>query len=153
MEDIKTTSILHFCRDEVNRQGYDMNNREGFDKVVCMLKAWNYALNRHYLDVHDISTLGNMVEPNKNHSLLEFRKCNVKVGGYIAPPPNVVYGMIANLSHNMYSMTPDEAYLEFQRIHPFVDGNGRVGKIIHNFLNKTLHDPILIKDYFGGGNP
>ena len=49
--------------------------------------------------------------------------------------------------------TADDAYLEFQRIHPFVDGNGRVGKILHNWLNDTLHDPILVKDYFGGGNP
>lgn len=38
-------------------------------------------------------------------------------------------------------------------IHPFYDGNGRTGKILHNWLLGTLDDPVLVYDYFGGGNP
>lgn len=36
---------------------------------------------------------------------------------------------------------------------PFADGNGRTGKILHNWLLGTLNDPVLVTDYFGGGNP
>ena len=29
------------------------------------------------------------------------------------------------------------------RNHPFIDGNGRTGKIIYNWINSSLYDPIL----------
>jgi fido (protein-threonine AMPylation protein) len=49
--------------------------------------------------------------------------------------------------------TVDEWYLAFEWIHPFRDGNGRTGKVLHNWLNGTLDDPVLVSDYFGAGNP
>ena len=49
--------------------------------------------------------------------------------------------------------TVDDWYVAYEWIHPFGDGNGRTGKILHNWLNGTLDDPVLVPDYFGGGNP
>ena len=48
--------------------------------------------------------------------------------------------------------TVDEWYLAYEWIHPFRDGNGRSGKILHNWLGGTLDDPVLVPDYFGHGN-
>ena len=45
-------------------------------------------------------------------------------------------------------MTPEEAYKEFQIIHPFEDGNGRVGKIIYNKLKNSLDNPTFPPIFF-----
>lgn len=52
-----------------------------------------------------------------------------------------------------YVETADDWYLAFEAIHPFGDGNGRTGKILHCWLLDTLEWPVLVHDYFGSGNP
>lgn len=51
------------------------------------------------------------------------------------------------------SETVDDWYLAFEAVHPLADGNGRTGKILHNWLLGTLGEPVLVADYFGHGNP
>lgn len=47
----------------------------------------------------------------------------------------------------------DLAYKAFEEIHPFYDGNGRTGKIIYNWLNGTLLDPVWPYNWWGVSNP
>lgn len=119
-----------------------------------MIDAWAYALfhQNHLPTDIDILALGHRIEPEVNR-LDRFRSIGVMVGGRICPNGIEVPGLIDKWLQNLPSMTPDEAYLEFEMIHPFVDGNGRVGKILHNWLNDTLHDPVLVPNFFGGSNP
>jgi hypothetical protein len=51
------------------------------------------------------------------------------------------------------AVTADDWYLLYEAVHPFGDGNGRSGKVLHNWLLGTLAEPVLVRDYFGGGNP
>jgi len=46
-------------------------------------------------------------------------------------------------------LTPVEFYKYFQEIHPFVDGNGRVGAILFNYFNQTMDNPVHPPDIFG----
>jgi len=62
-----------------------------------------------------------------------------------------VAGQVAPLIERVE--TADDWYLAYEAIHPFADGNGRTGKILHNWLLRTLDQPELVADYFGGGNP
>ncbi len=74
----------------------------------------------------------------------------VRVGRHIAPAPRHVPTLMADLleTYNKKENNPLEriAYFhpEFERIHPFCDGNGRVGRAILNFQLKTHGFPPII---------
>lgn len=161
--------IAAFCAGEVKRQGhlvFDPN--DGGLRLAWMLYAWEFAALRFAAgeqrpSIETIQSLGRLVERSNEFG---FRRCNVRVGDHIAPPYEQVRAQMTNLWGTIGNvmprqgrwgiaggMTADDFYVEFQRIHPFRDGNGRVGKILHNWILGTLDAPVLIEDYFGWGNP
>ncbi|MBT4393419.1 MAG: Fic family protein [Candidatus Peribacter sp.] len=91
-----------------------------------------------------------------------FRKTKeyVRVGKHIAPAPEKLPSLIDNLMADF----ADESehildriilfHLAFEHIHPFLDGNGRVGRALLNFQLKSVgYPPVIIrnkekKDYY-----
>lgn len=78
----------------------------------------------------------------------------VRVGSYIAPAPEHIEQLLDNLltdyesSHDEYFLDRiSRFHLEFERIHPFVDGNGRIGRVLIN-MQLMLHgfSPVIIRN-------
>ena len=147
--------IVRFCAEEVRRQG------RGPLEVAGMVNAWEDALRKFKygrfmnLEQHTkaVQRWGHLIEPEANEPR-RWRSCNVRVGNHICPPLNEVPHLMSRYLDMFPSMNADEAYLEFERIHPFRDGNGRVGKILFNWKNDTMSRPVFPPDFFGGiANP
>lgn len=96
----------------------------------------------------------------------EFRRSQNWIGGtrpgdavYVPPPPEEVMpcmGALEKFLHNDPERTPPLlkaalAHVQFESIHPFLDGNGRVGRLLISFIlfsDKVLREPLLYLSLF-----
>lgn len=93
-----------------------------------------------------VSPETNAIHPNR------YRQTLVQIGAHICPEPALVPRLVSELFYKIKSITNPIIraiyfHHELIRIHPFVDGNGRVTRIAKNWmLMYDLYPPIFIND-------
>jgi Fic family protein len=91
----------------------------------------------------------------------EFRRSQNWIGGtrpgnalYVPPPPHLVVPCMGELEAFLHADLPDLpvlvkaalVHVQFETIHPFLDGNGRLGRLLITFLlceRGILREPLL----------
>jgi hypothetical protein len=137
--------MVLFCAMECEVQ------QSGEMSVYYMLDAYLWAHNRGGVKLptdQDIVVLGSLVEPEKNAK--GYRKIPVEVSGNVIGSDNIASQMFMLSTLTLNDITPEEFYQEFESIHPFIDGNGRVGAILYNWYRGSLHNPERPPFYVGG---
>jgi Fic family protein len=84
--------------------------------------------------------------------------CTLATASFVPPPPHAVpeaLGDLENFLHRDDGLPPlvkiALAHVQFETIHPFLDGNGRIGRLLITFLlteRGVLHKPVLYLSHY-----
>jgi Fic family protein len=143
------------------------------EEVVNYIKAMNYGLERLkelplslrlFREIHEILLQG---VRGSERSPGEFRKsqnwigpagCSLSTATFVPPPPHEMIQALGELEiyfHSDEKIPPlikiGLIHAQFETIHPFLDGNGRMGRLLITFWlcqQKILNKPLLYLSYF-----
>ncbi len=123
-----------------------INERELFEakNLARVVSYVNKKAKEQELTIEIILLLHKMLISNIRDDIAgRFRKNNeyVRVGNYIAPNPKEIFGRLEKMliEYNATSYKDiikriARLHLVFENTHPFIDGNGRIGRVINNYL-------------------
>lgn len=143
-------------------------------EVVNYIKAINYGLNRLATlplslrlikEIHQIllsGTRGSERNPGEFRTTQNWigpLGCTINEATFVPPPVhemNIAMGDLEKFLHNENIKLPllikvGLAHAQFETIHPFLDGNGRMGRLLITFLlcsSGVLKKPLLYLSYY-----
>ena len=131
-----------------NKSLKDVKETEAHNKVFLqMLKNKENITNRLLLEWHK-----KIFGETKEDIAGRYRNYLVRVGNYIAPDWQDVKKLMDELiRYTNNKINPVElsarVHFKFESIHPFGDGNGRIGRLLMNYILWHSGYPMLIIEY------
>ena len=160
--------VLQFAIDEKGER-----RPKDIIEVVNYVKAMNYGLNRLeefplslrlIREIHEQLLEGVRGE---NHKPGEFRNiqnwigppnCTLQTASFVPPPVHDMHVALDDFEKFLHHQTTlpvllhcGLAHAQFETIHPFIDGNGRTGRLLITFLlceQKILSRPLLYLSHY-----
>ncbi|RVU17793.1 Fic family protein [Methylobacterium oryzihabitans] len=158
---------------EVEASVFDNEHPQDVGEVINYIHAMNYGLKRLETlplslrlikEIHEIllnSARGRDKRPG------EFRRtqnwigpsgCTLSTATFVPPPPDEVMQLLGSLEAFMHDndhipilIKIGMIHAQFETIHPFLDGNGRVGRLLITFLlcqKEIMMKPVLYISHF-----
>jgi Fic family protein len=142
------------------------------EEVVNYVKAMNYGLERIaqlplslrlIREIHEKLMAGvrggerTPVEFRSSQNWIGPQGCTLANATFVPPPVHEMKTSLDNFENFLHDTTLPVlihcglAHAQFETIHPFLDGNGRVGRLLITFLlceRKVLHRPLLYLSLF-----
>ena len=143
------------------------------DEVVNYVRAMNYGLERLTnlpLSVRLIREIhgellrgvrGSHLTPGElrtSQNWIGPAGSTINTAAFVPPPPHEIAAALSNLEQYLHSDTHlpllikiGIAHAQFETIHPFLDGNGRVGRLLVTFLlceQNVLVKPVLYLSHY-----
>lgn len=152
---------------------FDQQLPQDVDEVINYVRAMNYGLARlpelpvssrlireiHAELLHGVR--GGRLQPGELRSSQNWigpAGCTLSTAAFVPPPPHRVAAALGELEtflHARDQLPPlvkiALAHVQFETIHPFLDGNGRVGRLLITFLlteHGVLHKPVLYLSHY-----
>lgn len=158
---------------EFESQALEPDNPQEVAEVVNYIAAVNYGIKR----LEDLPISLRLIREihkelmrgvrGEERSPGEFRRsqnwigpggCSLTDATYVPPPPHDMHQALDNLEKFLHNLQPMPtlikvglAHAQFETIHPFLDGNGRTGRLLITFLlceQNILQRPLLYISYF-----
>ena len=136
--------------DEVFKESNAIEGEYRPHALAQSLSAWDWLLQGRRLTdesiqrAHAIAMAG--VLPDE--IVGKYRQVNVMVGGKTLPRfdqvPALMRGWLMNHARAREEDTIKKAHVAFEKIHPFADGNGRIGRLILNWQRDKAGLPLLV---------
>ena len=158
---------------EFESQALEPDNPQEVAEVVNYISAINYGLERLkelpislrlIREIHQELMAGvrgaerNPGEFRRSQNWIGAGGCSLAEASYVPPPPHEMLQSLDNLEKFLHSLQPMPtlikvglAHAQFETIHPFLDGNGRTGRLLITFLlceQNILQRPLLYISYY-----
>ena len=166
------SSLQDLLAAEADLFGVDAKPRD-VDEVINYVSAMNHGLRclaelpvsvRLIREIHErllAGVRGSWLTPGelrRSQNWIGPGGCTLNEATFVPPPPHVVPEALGDLErflHREDDLPPlikiGLAHAQFETIHPFLDGNGRIGRLLITFLlteRGILHKPVLYLSHF-----
>ena len=154
-------------------QLFDENLPRDVDEVVNYVRATRHGLERLkdlpvsvrlIREIHAElmrGTRGGKLQPGElrtSQNWIGPAGCTLNTASFVPPPHHVVPDALGELEQFLHSRKDIPplirialTHVQFETIHPFLDGNGRVGRLLITFLLtecEVLHKPVLYLSHY-----
>lgn len=128
------------CADAINKPHEDYPARvKSTKEIIEMLVSENYTTITEF----DVNSVHSYIFKNSRIATGIYRKISVSVRSHTPPDGIHISELISNIFPISIGDNLQEWYSLFQTIHPYEDGNGRVGGTIIAVLSKLKIDKYL----------